>query len=293
MRRPIASAANLIGQSFRKYRDERTILVYQMGKVASTSIANALGERGVQIHNFFPSNDPCSKKPLYRSAIYKWPVHGLFYQTIRLAVRGRRRLKIVTTVRDPISRNVSMYFHHLHYWLAYYFTEVRSDRVGSEEVDTLIDCFNETFDHSYPLQWFDRELKRLTGVDVYDYEFDRAAGWARIDRAGVSILIVQSERLRDCWSHIEEFCGGRLEWREDNRSDHKWYGPLYSEFLSRYSVSAAELEKIYSSRYATFFFSGSDRAAFRERWIGKGRGAATVNLAASRCDSTIPGAVSP
>jgi hypothetical protein len=25
----------------------------------------------------------------------------------------------------------------------------------------LIDCFRETFEHRYPLEWFDRELKRI------------------------------------------------------------------------------------------------------------------------------------
>ena len=266
MLRRIAAAVDLLRRTSRKYRDESTILVYQMGKVASASIANAIGERAIHIHNFFPSNEPCSKKPLHRSALYKKPFHWLFYQVARRAVRARRLTKIVTVVRDPIGRNVSMYFHDLHYWLAYYFSEVRSKRLDGEGVDVLLDCFRETFDHDYPLEWFDRELKRLTGLDVYDHEFDRARGWTKIDSGGVSLLIVQAERLRDCWPAVEDFCGRKLEWREDNRTEHKWYGALYADFSSRYFVSPAELDRIYSSRYAAFFYSENDRAAFKRKW---------------------------
>ena len=93
-------------------------------------------------------------------------------------MRGRRTLKIVTLVRDPIGRNVSMYFHDLHYWLAYYFSEVRPDRDGARRNRPLIDCFRETFDHRYPLDWFDKELKRLSGIDVYEHAFDRTTGCA-------------------------------------------------------------------------------------------------------------------
>jgi hypothetical protein len=65
---------------------------------------------------------------------------------------------------------------------------------------------------------------------------------------------------------VEEFCGCKLDWREDNRAEGKWYGRLYAEFLDRYVVGADELRAIYSSRYATFFFSDDTRAALEQRW---------------------------
>jgi hypothetical protein len=253
-------------RSFQRYRDEGTILIYQMGKVGSTSLAKALGDRAIQIHNFYARNEPCSRKPLYRDGLYRKPVHWIFYCLIRQAIRRRRRLKIVTLVRDPIGRNVSMFFHDLHYWLAYYFTEVRPNAAGREDVDTVIDCFRETFDHKYPYDWFDKELKRLTGVDVYQYSFDSTAGYTRIDKDHVSLLIVQTERLSDCWRAVEEFCGRKLELHEDNRGRYKWYGTLYSEFLGRYFLSADEIDEAYSSRYATFFFSEEARADLKRRW---------------------------
>jgi hypothetical protein len=162
-----------------------------------------------------------------------------------------------------------MYFHDLHYWLAYYLSEVRPERVGREDMATLIDCFRETFDHDYPLDWFDRELKRLTGIDVYEHAFDRAAGCTKVDEGGVSVLIVRTDKLRECWHVVEEFCGHKLELREDNRGARKWYGDVYAAFLEAYSVDADELDRIYASRYARFFFSEETRAELRSRWQGE------------------------
>jgi hypothetical protein len=238
-----------------------------------------LGDAAIQIHNFYACNEPCSRKPLYAGGLLEKPVHWLFYRVIRRGIRRRRSLKIITLVRDPIGRNVSMFFQDLHYWLAYYFSRVRRDRAHAEGVDVLVDCFRSTFDHRYPLDWFDRELKRLTGIDVYEHAFDHAAGYMRIDKGRVSVLVVHSEKLRESWPAIEEFCGRKLVPREDNRGARKWYARSYSEFLETYVPSKAELDEMYSSRYATFFFSDEARAELRRRWSRDGaqlRGQASV-----------------
>jgi hypothetical protein len=159
-----------------------------------------------------------------------------------------------------------MYFQDLHYWLAYYFNVASPNRQNREDLDTLIDCFRETFDHRYPLDWFDRELKRLTGIDVYQYAFDSTTGCTELNKGGMSLLIVQTEKLRDCWHTVEEFCGLPLEWREDNRGERKWYGALYVDFLERYAPSTDELDEVYSSKFATFFFAEETRADLKRRW---------------------------
>jgi hypothetical protein len=256
-------------RSLREYGNENRILIYQMGKVGSTSLSRALGDRAIQIHNFYPNNEPWAQRPHYRLGLARRLGHGLFYRAIRRGARRRRSLKIITLVRDPIARNISMYFEDLHYRLAYYFTEVKPNVSRRADIDVLSDCFKETFGHRYPLEWFDREFKRLTGVDVYEHAFDRKTGYAKIEEGPTSVLILQVERLKDNWSVVEEFCGLRLPWREDNLAARKWYAAPYSEFVSKFSMSANELDEIYSSRYATFFYSEEALAAFRRRWQAK------------------------
>ena len=260
-------------RSYRRYRDENTILVYQMGKVGSTALTRALGDAAIQIVSFYPSNFSFPHTPSYGVDLPRRLMHRLFCPVIRLAVRRRSTLKIVTLVRDPVGRNVSMFFQELHNWLAVYFSEIRPDRVSREDFDTLLDCYRELFNHRYPLEWFDRDLKRLTGVNVYEHPFDTAEGCTRIDVGATSVLIVQAERLRERWQSVEEFCGRKLAFREDNRGEHKWYATVYADFLERYSMSAEELDTVYSSRFATFFFSDEQRAELRRKWQGTTKGA--------------------
>jgi hypothetical protein len=252
----------------REYADEERILIYQMGKVGSMALTRALGDRGLHIHNFYPSNEPWPRRPSYGGSLARRLGHWLFYRAIRRGVRCRRRVKIVTLVRDPVARNVSMYFQDLPNRLAYYINEVKSNSRSREDIDLLVDCFRETFDQRYPLEWFDREMKRMTGVDVYAHPFDRITGRSLIEMDNTRVLVIQAERLRDNWAAVEEFCGRSLEWREDNRGDRKWYGTLYAEFLARFSLSPRELDEIYSSRYSRFFYSEEALAGFRQRWEG-------------------------
>lgn len=264
--RAIGAVRNRWFRVVRKYADEDRILIYQMGKVGSTSLGRALGDRGIQIHNFYPSNEPWPRLPTYGLGLARKLAHAIFYRAIRRGVRKRRTLKVITLVRDPIARNISMYFQDIHYWLAHYHTERRPNIGRRDDIDVVSDCFREMFDHRYPLEWFDRELKRVTGVDVYDYTFDRNTGCSRVETGTTSILIIQAERLSENWSQVEAFCGSKLEWREDNRAARKWYGPSYDAFLARFSMSAEELDEVYSSRYATFFYSEESLAGFRRRW---------------------------
>jgi hypothetical protein len=260
------NAIRFLYRSYQTYRDEEKIVIYQMGKVGSTSLTRALGEDAIQIHNFYPANEPCHCKPRYPGRIDRRLLHALFYRAIRLGVGRRQRLKIITLVRDPVARNLSMYFQDLHFWQSYYFSEVRPGLRNKNDIDTLLDCYRETFDQQYPLVWFDNEFRRITGVNVYDHPFDSSAGYTRIEEDGKSILIVQTEKLSERWDVIEEFCGRKLELRRDNHADEKWYRDLYARFVDRFSLTTNELDEIYSSEFASFFFSKAERGKFRERW---------------------------
>ena len=89
MLRRARDVVGFLTSTYRRYRNEDNILIYQMGKVGSTSLAKALGERAIQIHNFYPSNQPCSRKPFYGSSLRRKPVEWLFYHAIRRGVRAQ------------------------------------------------------------------------------------------------------------------------------------------------------------------------------------------------------------
>ena len=82
-----------------------------------------------------------------------------------------------------------MYFQDLLYWVSAYI-ELNPGRMRDEGFELLFDAFSEMFPHEYPTEWFDNELKALTGIDVFGYDFSHEQGFTRIQRALLTWLFV-------------------------------------------------------------------------------------------------------
>jgi hypothetical protein len=172
----------------------------------------------------------------------------------RLALARRPEVRIITFVRDPLERNISMFFQNLAHWLA--LDDVRHVRDTRIEWDALIaDAFERSFNHAYALDWFDRELKRLTGIDVFARPFDADQATAVFERGRYRVLLVRYERLHHAIAQIADFAGtGHIDLGRVNRGERKWYGALYADFKRDYQAPPALLQRLYGSRYARHFY---------------------------------------
>ena len=115
------------------------VLVYQMGKVASSSVRNSLLLHGVHpvlhLHSFFPLRErrveetgieqelrqPLSEEiahakrvfdraPILRRLEVRFREHVYNRRVHELCIARGRPAKIVTLVRDPVATNLSMFF---------------------------------------------------------------------------------------------------------------------------------------------------------------------------------------
>lgn len=269
------------------------VLVYQMGKVASSAVRNSLLLHGVgpvlHLHSFFPLRDcrveeveledglrPLLEREVaharrifaeasswrrlrlrYREKVYNEEIH-------RLCIASGRPVRIITLVRDPAAANLSMFF------------QVFEEYVGRPyaphlfSVDELAELFLERYDHSRPLTWFDAEMRRSTGLDVYGWSFPRGVGWTTIRAKHVDLLILQCE-LSDQTKEeaISEFLG--LEgfgMMRSNVGGEKIYADQYRQVKERIELPEDLLNLLYGSRYSTHFYAAADRARFHERWAG-------------------------
>lgn len=84
------------------------------------------------------------------------------------------KIEIVTLVRDPIRRNISSLFYNI---------KLYKQTKG---------FFLNQFNHDWVLNWFDEEIKRYTGVDVYKYPF---GGSTHIMEGKFSIIIARCDKL--------------------------------------------------------------------------------------------------
>jgi len=183
-----------------------------------------------------------------------WFFLGYFYDLLRrLVIRRRREVKIISVIRNPIERNVSMFFQDFPYWYIDYRKRNRSVSRFSD-ASVVKDMYETVFPHSYVDEWFDKEIKRLSGIDVYEHPFDREKGFQEYRNGKYSLLLLEMTKIEDNWPVIESFVGEKLELENENFGEKKWYGPIYklhkSDLLNDESVNALVMSgKFYQKFY--------------------------------------------
>lgn len=272
------------------------ILIYQMGKVASSSIRNSLfrcpdprTRLVLMSHEFFPIRhrdpDRIQIEPEYRTHILReiehdkrvfqgftlrkrlgWRLREKFYaeRIYRSYVKRGDRLRVITLVREPVANNISMFFQVIDHYTGMLFEESKLD------VDSLIRIFLERYMHWRPIVWLDAELKTTLGVDIYRSPFPRDLGYGTISGDRVNILILRhdlddrtKERVIADFLDLDEF-----EIVRSNVASEKNYGRQYEEFMQRIRIPPDLLDQMYNSKYARHFYSSVEIEQLRARWSG-------------------------
>lgn len=224
------------------------VIVYQMGKVASGSVYRSLLARGgVDVEHVHEVD------PGYVSNVRGvGPESGEWKRCARLRglMAGSDPLRIITLVREPIARNVSLL------WESHGADIEKHPDQARELWDQLL--------HDEVLTWFDSEIKQSLGLDVYLSPFDKELGWVVIRWDERSALILKCEASdAEKQAAISAFLnvdGFILSRHNENRS------PVYAKFLKRFKVTREYADRMASARYTRHFYSDEEIEAMRERW---------------------------
>lgn len=272
------------------------VVIYQMGKVGSSSIRDSLLQAYpgpvFHLHWFLPwrKQDPAqfagsphaaeiareidhlrrahARRGVpgrLRSMAYERLYNELVYRRV---TAGRGPVRVITLVREPVSANLSMFFQR--------FEQYAGRRYDPQAftVDQIIEIFQSRYIFSWPLTWFDKELKARLGIDVFEAPFPHEAGYARFRRGDVDLLVLRTESpdaLKE--RAVGELTGlPGLRLTNTNVSANKAYAEHYRSFTRRVRLPAAVLDELLDSRYARHFYTPEERAAFRLRWLHSGDG---------------------
>ena len=228
-----------------------TLFIYQMGKVGSTALEQAL-PNAVHMHSLF-QNPPCPARQALSGGGFSGLRRRLSDAAKVRVIRSRPKTKIISLVREPLDRNIAMFFQDLHFWLSAYI-EKYPHRMRDEGQELLVDAFNELFPHDYPCTWFDREVKQLTGIDVFEHPFDRSEGYSIITNGPYELLVLRLDQLSALLSEISDFVGSEVLLPQANRGDAKWYADAYRQFKADYQPSLSMQTLLNDSQYSQHFF---------------------------------------
>jgi len=255
-------------QLIAQYSAEDTVFIYQMGKVGSTTLEHSL-PNAVHIHAFYSKNHTC---PVRLFGLRSFSFMHFFYAVeqellwwyIRSVFKQRQKqgktTKIITLVREPLSRNQSMFFHDLDAYLYSAHTNCLNTRpkpipTRCQTASLLSEVFTQEFNHEYAINWFQNEFFPMTGIDVFKYPFNKAKGMSRIQEKGIDVLCLSCDKLLDNKQQLSDFVGQNIEIESVNKAEDKWYGDLYKQFKVDYVLPESISNKISNSRFYRHFFS--------------------------------------
>ena len=227
------------------------ILVYQPGKVGSQTVYHTLRKErvdAIHTHTFFSETGIEVVDAMLAT----------FADTFK--VRGGR---IITLVREPIARALSQFMQ--------YFDEF-IHVVDIDGQDMAISASNwmrkELLDTNQEFMWFDREIKEMTGIDIFQYPFDKERGYAWIKEGNIEILVLKMEKLNENAAVLGEFVGKPdLKLHNSNVGEGKHYNYIYKELKEKIKIPASLLDSQYKDNWRLdHFYSEEEKKRFREKW---------------------------
>ncbi|MFK7983845.1 MAG: putative capsular polysaccharide synthesis family protein [Saprospiraceae bacterium] len=180
------------------------VLIHQMGKVGSLSIYHSLQAEYTQLFdiyhthflnpNYALASDTLRQENNWQCYIqgkdHNGHAIGYYGKTLihnRLLVKSQYPLNIITMVRDPISRNISAFFQNLHWIFG------TSNAYQQKKLAELAQVFWEQADHDFPLDWFDQEIRKVIGLDVYKHKFPHDKGVQQLSAGNHNLLIINTK----------------------------------------------------------------------------------------------------
>lgn len=238
------------------------VLVWQMGKVGSTSIWDALQEQGldpIQLHVL----DPHRIGQIVREHDQRGfavPQHIEDARRLQdLIAHPDQKFRIISLVRDPFARNLSALFES---WDVY--PPAYDPATGPAG---LAEWFVMNFDYSV-LEWFDNEIRERAGIDVYSQPFDQQNKQLVIETDTIRMLVLRKEDSQaDKERNLQQFLGvPEVKLGFKNTSEGKPSADLWRTMKRSAKGSSILLDLVYNSRLVRHFYTAEEASAFRQLW---------------------------
>ena len=208
---------------------EISFIVYQMGKVGSSTIRHGLekaygNKRVLHTHNHEEAKE----------TIDKWS-------------RRFDAVIVITGFREPLGRCISAYFQNLTNENNHWYVGPQEEVMG-KSIDWLIDDYNaKVVPHIHRVidPWL-ANYERIVNCRLS--EFGEAEGCRKASLGNVHFYIYKLETLTEFHRGMadDDFLN-KVRIANSNASNDKWYAGIYRDFKKQYRISRNNYDDIYGN----------------------------------------------
>lgn len=254
--------------------DNELVGIYTQGKVGSKSLVAAL-------QTMYPDQHVWdTRRGLMEGVLEHERIRGTRPRLLSedrefaefLLKQSGVKMSLVSAVREPVAIAVSSLFYNF----IPRNPDVDINEVADEEFAARLQRGESFSSPSFHLDWFDIEVKPLTGIDVYaDGPFPTETGYrvygGDMEDRHTDLLVMRLEDLgRIGTSALSEFTGKEApaELPRINTGDDTEYAARYDAFKREARLPEEWVMWQLNSQFARHFYTDQEREGFAARWIG-------------------------
>ena len=265
------SGVNRVFEYLRPSSKVPKVVIFQMGKVGSTSlqeaVSRAYGKRNViHAHSYYLSDD------------LRW-LHSA-------VLRGSDELRLISLTRAPLDHAVSVFFQafykvligressYYYFYLPRLFKAIRSGPLrklsdGTLTIEELRELFLNDFEYDISYRWFDDEIKAPFGIDVYETIFPEG-GYREYDNGGTRLLVMKHELEEELKLNLMQVFLSLSKLKKSPRlrvmEENEYLGELYRRFKREVKLPKEYVERACESRYFKYFYTPAEIEQQRRKW---------------------------
>lgn len=250
---------------------KKTIWIVQPGKMATSSLESRMREKQISF---------------IKEHILEFPDFVLSEEYRRMweeKIQEQKNdsLKVLAAVREPLSRDYSAFWQ--------VFSEIQErmlissildkdfQKMYENYVDLILkgrECIKEKMGVSLEytwndeFEWFDEQIKKYLGIDVYEYPFNPDEGYTIIKKGNIELFLYKVEKMEAVLDKISSFIGTtKLSSVNSNVSAQKWYGLAYVQFRKEVKLPKRYVEHYYvNNKKMDHFYTEEEKKEFLDKW---------------------------
>jgi FkbM family methyltransferase len=250
-------------------QNDSPILIYQVGKVGSSTIYNSLKKSIFdvpiyQVHNIHTSQELYNKEQ--QNSYVESSHHLLLGIKLNEIIKNKKNIKwkIIIGVRDPIHRWLSDIFQNINER----YSNLKNTN-GTLDKSKLINYFVKSLDSNPMEKWFYDELFNTFHVDISTINLDKSKGYTICKVNGVEILFYTMESLKNSFEiMMKEFLPSHnIKMEKANEASSKDYHADYKFIQNVVKFELKYLEEYYyNNSVAKYFYSNQRLKEFIDKW---------------------------